>query len=38
MSSTDPVDVVQKYIEKNKDALSQISFGGGKETSMVFLT
>ncbi|KAG7355793.1 FUN14 family protein [Nitzschia inconspicua] len=28
MSSSDPVDVVKQYIEKNKDALSQISFGG----------
>jgi hypothetical protein len=31
MSSSDPVDAVQKYIETNKDALSQISFGGGKK-------
>jgi hypothetical protein len=26
----DPVDAVQKYIEANKDAISQISFGGGQ--------
>jgi hypothetical protein len=28
--SSDPLDVVQQYIEKNKEALSQISFGGGE--------
>jgi hypothetical protein len=29
MDGKDPMDVVQKYIEANKPALSQISFGGG---------
>ena len=25
----DPADVLQQFIEKNKDAISQVSFGGG---------
>ena len=32
-NSKDPADVVQQFIEKNKDALSEISFGGGTMTS-----
>jgi len=31
-NNKDPADVVQQFIEKNKNALSEISFGGGTIT------
>ena len=31
----DPADVLQQFIEKNKDAISQVSFGGGTKNKLV---
>jgi hypothetical protein len=36
-NNQDPMDVVNQFIDKNKDALSEISFGGGTELIVVEL-
>jgi hypothetical protein len=36
-NSKEPMDVVNQFIDKNKDALSEISFGGGTELIVVLM-
>lgn len=36
-NNKEPMDVVNQFIDKNKDALSEISFGGGTELIVVVM-
>lgn len=36
-NNKEPMDVINQFIDKNKDALSEISFGGGTELIVVVM-